>query len=652
VVLNAHALTVVGIADARYGALDRADFYLPLVLQPVVMVRDDVHDPTQGWLNMGARLRPGVTLSQAQAEIDVLSMDLRRIRPPESPDWHTHVYQSGGSSDTERRGAYAAIFAIILTVSMILLSACSNLANLLLARAAVRSREIGVRLSLGASRGRLVCQLLTESMLLAAAGGALGLLFSHWLAIWLAHLVPNVPNGAVLDSHPDPLVMIYAMAVSLAAGLSFGLAPALAATRTSLAQALHAEGLSGAMGPRRIWSPRNLLVIVPLAVSLMLLMSAGLTVRYVERIYTSRPSFATSNLIGIWLRLNSQGYDEARTRQFQQDLRERIGKIPGVTSVALAGGIPYVMGGARLLASGSTVSARVGYNVVTSDFLGTLGAPMERGRAFTTSDREGAPPVAIVNRFLARRYWPNEEAVGKRIRMAAPGSTWFDVIGVAQDLEDPTDLAYPVEPVVYIPYGQGSLFLKGTQTKTPHYQMQFLSRTDGRFLSSAASAAVKSALRQEVLAADPSLRVNIQSLDGLLESRIGPMKTISMLLSALGALALLMASVGIYAILAYAVSLRTREIGIRMALGAHRQQIVRLVMQRTVMLIAWGIGLGFVGAVAMSRILSSALAHFARLDGLTCISVALLLGLVALVASYLPARKALRVDPMKALRWE
>jgi predicted lysophospholipase L1 biosynthesis ABC-type transport system permease subunit len=269
-----------------------------------------------------------------------------------------------------------------------------------------------------------------------------------------------------------------------------------------------------------------------------------------------------------------------------------------------------------------------------------------RGRPFTANDREGEPPVAIVNQDLVRSYWPNEESIGKRIRMGAAAGTYFEVVGVAPDLQDANSPYNSVRPTVYVPYAQGTLFLKGMRIDPPPYQMQFLTRTRGE------PAAVKAAIRQEAHAVDSSLRITTQTVEEYFEARFGPVRTISMLLSALGGLALLMASVGIYAILAYAVSQRTREIGIRTALGAQRREIMALVMQRTVMLVAWGIGLGLVSALALTRAFARSFAKFGELDLMTCVTVSVIMAGVAMLASYLPARKALRVDPAQALRYE
>jgi len=647
IVLNARPLTVVGVADARLVLGNTSQFYLPLALQPAVAQQGDwLHDRDQGWLMVQGWLRPGVSVRQSQAEADVLAKTLYST----AADENRLVISAGGANPRKRRELMAMVVAIVAAVSMILLIACSNLANLLLARAVVRRREIGVRLSLGASRLRLISQLLTESMLLAVAGGALGLVFSYWMAKGALLLAGSAP-GLMLAYHADPRVALYGIGLSIATGLSFGLAPALAATRTDLAQALHTESMSGSERGRRPWAPRNLLVIVPLTVSLMLLLGAGVALRNVQKAYLSGPTFDASRLIGVSLRLNMQGYDEARTRQFQDDLRARIAATPGVASVAMAtamplsnatGWLPFTVEGTS---SSRSSTLHTDYDIVTPEFFATIGAAVVRGRDFTAADREGSEPVALVNQELARQYWPGEESIGKRLRLT--GSTaFFSIIGVAPDLGDATQDFNTVRPTVYVPYTQGKLFLGGSRTGLPAYQMQFLARASG------GSARLKSALNQETFSADPKLRVSIQTIQEALEERIGPMRTISMLLSGLGALALLMATVGIYAILAYTVSQRTREIGIRAALGAQRHEIIIEIMRRTANLIACGIAGGLFFAFVLTKVFARDMAKFGELDLQTCVAVSLILCAVALLASYLPARKALRVDPSQALRCE
>jgi predicted permease len=647
VILNAHPLTIVGVADARFGVGDPSDFYLPLTLQPAMLAREDgVHDAADRWLMLGAVVKPGVPLKQAQAETDLLAGDLQRIAPA-IPGETGVLVTPGGANPDKRKEMIALAAAVTVAVSMILLIACSNLANLLLARAVVRRREIGVRLSLGAGRGRLIAQLLTESMLLALAGGVLGLVLSRWLARILA-LAMSAP-GFTIELEFAPAIVLYALVLSLATGVSFGLAPAMAATRVSLSQALHAGG--AAEGSRHGASARNALVIVPLALSLMLLLGAGVAVRRLQQHYFEGPDFEAAHLVSASLRLNMQGYDRARTLQFQVTLRQRIASMPGVTSATLAASVPLSNalvwlavaqeGGRR-----DAESLHANCNVIAPDFFETVGVPILRGRGFTASDREGGPAVVMVNQEFVRRYWPGEHEVGKRIRLSAAASGYFDVIGVASDLENPDAPENSVRPTIYIPQAQAVQFFKGMRRDPPPWQMLFLARTGGD------PAALKTAIRQEIHATDPALRVKMQTVAESLEERFAGFKTVSLLLSALGGLALLMASVGIYAILAYAVSQRTREIGIRAALGAQRHEILGLVMRRTVKLIACGIAIGLGGAVVLTRVFARSFAKFAELDWETCLTVSLLLAAVALAASYLPARKALRVDPVQALRWE
>jgi len=647
IVLNARPLTVVGVADSRLVLGNTSQFYLPLALQPTVLQQGDwLHRRDQDWLTVEAWLRPGIGVRQSQAEADVLARALYN-----TPADENHLLISaGGPNPRKRRELMAMVVAITAAVSMILLIACSNLANLLLARAVVRRREIGVRLSVGASRLRLISQLLTESMLLAFTGGALGLVFSYWLAKG-ALLLSNATPGLILAYHVDPRVALYGIVLSIATGLSFGLAPALAATRTDLAQALHTESMSGSRSDRRPWAPRNLLAIVPLTVSLMLLLGAGVALRNVQKTYRSAPSFDASRLIGVSLRLNMQGYDEAHTRQFQDDLRARISATPGVASVAMATAMPLSnqAGWLEFAVEGASPSRysspHTDYNVVTPEFFATIGVAMVRGRGFTASDREGSEPVALVNEELARTYWPGEESIGKRIRVAS-SATFFNIVGVAPNMEDATRSFSTVRPTVYVPYTQGTLFVGGLRAGTPAYQMQFLVRASGE------KTGVKTALHQEAFSADPKLRVSIQTIQEALDERVGPMRMISMLLSGLGSLALLMAAVGIYAVLAYTVSQRTREIGIRAALGAQPYEIIVEIMRRTAKLIAWGIAGGLLLAFVLTRIFAHDMAKFGELDGQTCLVVSLILASVAMLASYLPARKALRVDPARALRCE
>jgi predicted permease len=651
--LNAHPLTIIGVADARFGQGDASDFYLPLGAQPLLVGGGNwLRDDAERWLRLGARLRPGVPIERATAELQLLAGALQLASDENSVPVEITL-TPGGVNPFKSKWLLALVFTVVIAVSMILLIACSNLANLLLARAAVRQREIGVRLSLGAGRGRLIAQLLTESMVLAFCGGALGLVFSHWLPNVLA-AAASVP-GLELDLKITPAEMLYAIGLSVAAGLSFGLAPALAATRTNLAQAMHGEGLPAAAlsRSRRIWSARNVLVIAPLAASLMLLLGAGIALRRAQLDYAKGPEYEASRLVSASFQLNMQGYDQTRTLEFQEEFRQRISTMPGVTSVALAttmppsigiGWLPLSLEGKPAAWPGDVPHA--GYNVISAGYFQTLGARIVRGREFTPADRESSAPVVMVNQDFARRSWPEDDAVGKGIRLKSKEGGYFQVVGVAPDLQDANSPDNRVVPMVYIPYPQSAVFFSGMKTDAPPYQVSFLARTAGD------PAAVKNLIRQQAHAADASLHTTVQTARESLDERLVPLRIISVLLSGLGGLALLMAAIGIYAILACTVSQRTREIGIRVALGARRGEIIAQLMRRMAVLIAWGIGLGLGGAIVLTRVFARFPFKLGELDGTTCLAVSAFLAAVALLASYLPARKALRVDPVQALRCE
>lgn len=663
VLLNNHAVTIIGIADARMHAT-LPFIFLPLGLQPLLLDRvgDLPRDSEKGWLMINARLQPHLTLAQAQAEADLIANAFARTKAPapEPTDAsqaakRVSVFQ-GILPPSIRRQSAEAKLGVALAISMILLIACSNLASLLLARATVRRRELGVRLSLGASRARLICQLLTESLLLSITGGALGILFSAWLAQWL-FLAMRSQSG--LEYRFDNNVLLYGLLLSIVTGFSFGLGPALAATRTDLARALHAEGLSGAPSSPvgSFWSRRNLLVVIPLALSLMLLIGAALLVRTAGNSRAVSTSFDTSRLIGMSFRLKEQGYDQVKSAQFQQALRDRIGALPGVASVAWSDFLPPLMGRCRIQTAqadgnGSAMPAGgdPGCDLVSAGFFETLGVPILRGREFLPSDREGSVPVAVVSQAFARKYWPDQNPLGQRIRSDS-GSAFFEVVGVAADLDDSTHPGMIAVPsTVYVPFSQSPLWSSANQDSGAYLFSQPVDL--GQFIVRASGdpKPVKTALRQVVRAADPSLWVNIVTIEESLDRITGSVRPALLVVSGLGALVLLMAAAGIYALLAYSVSQRTREIGIRMALGAHRREILSLVMRQTLILIACGIAFGLLGALALGRILASLVLRTSPPDLVTCVLVAVLLAGVSLLASYLPARKALRVNPVEALR--
>jgi predicted permease len=635
ILLNNHAATVIGVAEPRFHSTDLAEIFLPLDLTPL--------QPANLQLILNARLRPGGGSQQVQDQIQSLVKSFEEANPSASPypdaplnlrSPRASVFIGPLPPDASRQRS-EQILGLDLAIAMILLIACSNLASLLLARATVRRRELGVRLSLGASRARLIGQLLTESLLLSTCGGLLGLLFSNWLTKWLQNAMPGA-RGPL-----DQRVLLYGLLLSVVTGVSFGLGPALAVTKTNLAQALRSEGMAGnAASALSIgWSRRNLLVVVPLAASLMLLIGGSILIRGAENLGFVQTSFDSSHVITLAFRLKDQGYDDARAAQFRRDLRDRFRALPGVVSAAITDDSPLVAGTCQIQAP-PPGSYPVCHRV-SPEFFETLDLPILRGRPFTSADRPGAAPVAVVSQNLADKLLAGREPLGQRIQIAGGGTA--EIVGVVSDIEL-TSGPVPSYPTVYIPTGQaGNTVLTGGRWID---RMELLVRSNGD------PGSLEQELRQVVRAADPSLWVNIQTVGDYLGRFNGNARLAIFILTTLGALVLLMASAGIYALLAYSVNQRTREIGIRIALGARNREILALVMRRTILLIAWGISLGLIGAIALGRILAAVIPNTPPPDVLTCIEVAVLLAAVSLLASYLPARKALRVNPVEALRCE
>ena len=632
VLLNNRPITIIGVTDPRFHRTDNAEIFLPLDLQSLL--------PSNLELIVDARLAPGAGLPQVRGEFQTLAASFAAANPGASLPGSNFPNQSsvrisaflGDAPPQATRQRNEAIFALDAAIAMILLIACSNLASLLLARASARRRELGVRLSLGASRARLISQLLTESLLLAICGGLLGVLLSTWLAKWLLASVPY------LDARANPQVLFYGLLLALVTGVSFGLGPALAVTRTNLAQALHSGGTPGTEPSTfEVGSHRNLLVVVPLALSLMLLIGAASVIRGVQSFGFVNASFDASRVVALAFRLKDQGYDDTKAAQFEQNLRERFSALPGVAGSAIIDASPFAGGSCQLQNSSLAGSYSVCHRV-SPEFFAALNLPIRRGRPFTAADRAGSAPVAIVSQSFADKFFVGREAVGERIQTTR-GT--FDIVGVANDLSTGVG-PIPFFPTVYIPATQESASLSGPGRGFD--RMQLLVRSSGD------PASVSAELRQIVRAADPSLWVSIQTVDDYLARLTNTARVAIFILGILGALVLLMAAAGIYALLAYSISRRTREIGIRVALGARNRELLLLVMRRTLILIAWGIGIGLLGALALGRILTSVVLRTQPPGAATCVSVALLLAGVSLLASYLPARKALRVNPVETLR--
>jgi predicted permease len=653
ITLNGHPFTVVGIAPREFrGTIAGAapELYVPMMMQPWVMSgRDPSFNPLQQrtfvWLELLGRLKPGVTHQQAQAAMKVLAGQIAKVEPMNTGT-NLLILEGRRGHDQQAQQARLPLLLLMATVGLVLLIACANVANLLLARAVTRQREIAVRLAVGASRGRIIRQLLNESLLLAGLGGGCGVLLALWLGEALAALVP--PDFPVrLEAGLDYRILLFAVAASVATGIAFGLAPAWQASRAQLVPVLK-EGAPVAEVLRRRWGLRNLLVVGQVAMSLMVLVCAGLCLRSLNRLQAIELGFDPARLLAVWIDTGLAGYSEARGQQFFANLKERAGALPGVQAASVTPFMPLSGRGGRTdveriegyeIPEGKRVDWN--FSLISPDYFRTLGFPLLLGRDFSAQDGANSLKVLIVNQVVARRYWPNQDPIGKRVTLSSPnqdaGPDVREVIGVVRDgkfrklLEEPTQMMY-----------------------FPLTQSQFFEPVSCLLLRSASEPrALLAAVRSLVRSLDPDLP--LLRLSTLAEHRsrlLFPQRLVAMMLGAFGLVGLLLAATGIYAVIAYAVDQRTREIGIRMALGAQWEDVVRLIVREGAILVAAGLALGAGAALAATRLMRSFLYGVGAGDPLTYASAALLLALVALAACWLPARRAARTDPMVALRYE
>lgn len=524
-------------------------------------------------------------------------------------------------------------------VGLVLLLACTNLANLLLARATERRKEIAIRLAIGASRRRLVRQLLTESILLATFGGALGLGLANWLVDAMTAFKPPIDIPLSTELHIDYRVLIFTAAVSVLTGLVFGLLPALQATSPDLVPALKDETSIG--GYRRSWL-RSGLVVFQVSLSLLLLICAGLVLRGLQQAQLLNPGFVARNAIEMSFDLSLQGYDGPRTREFKRQLLERTRALPGVEYAGVSNFLPLSMNinNNSIFVEGAPQER--GANIPTAmtssaspGFVAALGADLLQGRDFNEQDGNTRPRAAVINETFARRFWPGQSALGKRFAIEGASGPWIEVIAVIRD---------------------GKYFSLGEEA-TPFVYLS-LRPDNGSYLTLVVRTArepqgIVGALRGEFQQLDANLPVyNIKTMTEHMSLPLFPARVAAMLLGSFGLLALILAAIGIFGVMSYAVSQRTREIGIRMSLGASATAIVKLVVGHGLKLIVFGLGIGLAGAFAGTRLMSSLLYGVSATDGLTFALIALLLTVVAIAACYLPARKATKVDPISALRCE
>jgi len=645
--LNGQSYTVVGVMPPTFKfppafsatttseeLISNADLWVPLTTDDVPLIRNIRN------LKMIGRLKAGVAPQQAQAEINSIASRLAREYPDVNAGLESVVIPLHEQIVGDVR---EALLILLGAVVLVLLIACANIANLLLSKATARHKEIAIRTALGANRGRLLRQLLTESTLLGLLGGGFGFLVAYAGSKTLVSFGSfSIPQ--LTDFSFDMKVPLFALVVSLLTSLIFGLAPAIDASNPNLNEALKEGGRSSSGGATRA-RLRNALVITEVALAVVLVTASGLMLRSFVRLQGTSSGLNPHNLITLELELPDVRYHAAQQQTlFQQQLLQRVASLPGVQNAATVDNLPF-SGNAfntSFTIEGrptgpTTETPRAYYRVISPDYFPAIGIELHKGNQFTDRDTAEQPGVAIVNETAAQRYWPGVDPLGKRIKRGRPESKnpWLTVIGIVSGSRQ-LSLKEGSQPEIYVPYLQN-----------PGLTFTLVARTasDPRSLTGA--------LRKEVLSADREIpAVNIKLMEELISNSVAKERFYVLLLAVFAALALILAAVGVYGVMSYSVTLRTRDIGIRMALGARPVDIFKHIVGQALLLGLIGLGVGIVLAIASTRVMSSLLYGINATDPLTLAITSLVLLAVALLASYLPARRATRVDPLVTLRYE
>lgn len=645
VLINGKQFKVIGVAPAGFKGTEviyTPEVFVPFAMQKWIEPEADYLDRrgTQNIFCVG-RLKPGVSGKQAETALNMIAAQLSKEYPNENEGFKIQVTPPGFIMPSVRDNMIGVSFALMGLVALVLLIACTNLANLLLARATERSKEIAIRLSIGASRARIIRQLLTESVMLAIVGGLGGILLAGWIIDLLVGLKPPVDIPITLELHVDWRVLVFSMIVSVVTGVLFGLVPAMQATKPDLVSAL--KDVASQSGVRRSWL-RSALVVAQIAVSLFFLVAAGLTLRALQQLRGMNPGFNPENAVTMNFDLSLQGYKTDNGTQLRKQLLSRIESLPGVQAASLTDFMPLSMtyNGNSIYIEGAPVERGANApNAMTAGvglkYFEAIGTPILAGRDLNELDQDGKTRSVVVNETFARTFFPggnpNENALGKRFKTRLEGEFW-QIAGVAKDGKY-WSIGEEQRLFAWFPLGSQLAF------------NTLIVRTTAR------PETMIGAIRGEFQKLDPNLPVTgVKTMTEHMKLSLFPARAVAAMLAAFGLLALALAAIGIYGVMSYSVAQRTREVGIRMALGAQRSDVLKMILRQGMKLAGIGMAIGLVAAFVLTRLLSNLLYGVSSTDAVAFIGVSLLLGIVVALACFIPASRAAKVDPMIALRYE
>ena len=643
--LNGEKYQIVGVMPAEFSfgfevvptvsSVPQPDLFLPLPMNS-----EEKQAQGDENYNLVARLKPGASFAQAQSELDLATKRLAEQFPDRYPVTRRFSFSIKPLLEQVVGDVRRPLIVLLAAVACVLLIACANVANLLLTRATAREREIAIRTAMGAARWRIIRQLLTESVLLSVVGGLIGLLIAYWMLDALRWLSPSdIPRLPAI--HMDSRVLIFTSGIALLTGVLFGMVPALRTSKMNLSEALK-EGARNVAGGRHE-KLRKLLVISELALSLVLLISAGLLIRSFISVERVNPGFDPQNVLGMRLSVAGTSFQDERREIFYRDLLENVRRLPEVKSAGIADNLPLSggIGWGGITIDGYQASAdqeaiQSDVRVAGVGYFETMNVPLVKGRLFDEHDTKDSAPVIVIDEHMARSYWPNSNPIGGRIKFGRDEKTpWMTIVGVVGSVKQ-YDLENESRVTFYLPVWQA---MGGT--------MYLVARTN------IAPASVAATIASQVRSMDPNVPIfDVKTMDQRLSESLARRRFAMLALGMFAGFALLLAIIGIYGVISYSVAQRTNELGIRLALGARQIDVLRLVLSSGFKLALIGIGLGLILAFAVTRFLSSLLFGVRATDLFTFGALSILLVVVSLIACYLPARRATKVDPLVALRYE